>query len=214
MQLNHLFPIRQKLQVIHGHPDLAPICGTGCTKNPDVIFLFMNPTGKNIATDLKRSGIRAQRLWTKNVWKLFFATNIISLQTFETIKSMKPSDRTPAFSEKLYKEITVKKVYITNLAKCTQIDARPLHNNIFRDYLKYTLQEIQEINPKHIISFGNQVSSILLGRPIKVSEYKENEHEELIIDGKKFKVYPAFYPIGQGMRNMPAAIERINYILK
>jgi DNA polymerase len=127
---------------------------------------------------------------------------------------MKPGDRTPAFSEQLYKEITAKKVYITNLAKCTQIDARPLHDNIFKDYLKYTLQEIAEINPKHIIAFGNQVSSILLGRPIKVSEYKENEHEELIIDGKKFKVYPTFYPIGQGMRNMPAAIERIKSILK
>ncbi len=174
----------------------------------------MNPTGKNNSADPQWKGIHAPRLWTKNVWKIFFAANIISKETFDTIQSMKPRDRTPEFSKKLYQEIADKKVYITNLAKCTQVDARPLHDKVFKEYLKYTLQEIQEINPKKIIAFGNQVSSILLGRPIKVSEYKKDEHEELIIDGKKFRVYPTFYPVGQGMRNMPAAIERIVYVMK
>jgi len=187
----------------------------------------MNPTGKNISSDPQWTGIRAPRLGTKNVWKIFVAVKIISQATYEKIKSMKINDWTPEFSQALYEEIADHKVYITNLAKCTQIDARPLKDSVFKEYLQYTLQEIQEINPKYIITLGNQVSSILLGRPIKVSDYAGNEHELLTIKTTpthrstthrsivplfQYKVYPTFYPVGQGTRNMPAAIERIKNI--
>jgi uracil-DNA glycosylase len=87
---------------------------------------------------------------------------MISEKTFKEIRSKKPDEWTPEFSEQVYQEIADHKAYITNLAKCTQSDARPLKDNVFKEYLKYTLQEIQETNPKHIIAFGNQVSSILL----------------------------------------------------
>jgi hypothetical protein len=30
---------------------------------------------------------------------------------------------------------------------------------------------------------------------------------------RKYKVYPTFYPVGQGTRNMPQAIERIKGII-
>jgi DNA polymerase len=127
---------------------------------------------------------------------------------------MKANERTENFAEQLYKEIADKKIYITNLAKCTQADARPLKDKVFKDYLTYTMEEIALLQPKHIISLGNQVSSILLHKPIRVSEYKNNDHETLTIDNTTYKVYPTFYPVGQGMRNMPLAIERIQKIKK
>ena len=65
----------------------------------------------------------------------------------------------------------------------------------------------------NIISFGNQVSSILLGKNIKVSEYKGNESQPLNIKCKMFNVYSAYYPVGQGMRNIGKAIERIKNIV-
>ena len=172
----------------------------------------MNPTGKNVSAVKGWKGIRAPRLGTKNVRKIFYASGIISKATFEKIQGMKADEWSEGFSEKLYQEIAKKKVYITNLAKCTQIDARPLKDKVFKDYLGYTLEELALLQPRHIITLGNQVSSILLGRPIKVSEYKKNEYETLIIDNKKYKVYPTFYPVGQGTRNMPSAIERIKRI--
>jgi DNA polymerase len=125
---------------------------------------------------------------------------------------MKAEDWSEEFSEKVYEEVAKKKVYITNLAKCTQADARPLKDKVFKEYLGYTLEELALLEPKHIITLGNQVSSILLGKPIKVSEYKKNEYETLSIHDKEYKVYPVFYPVGQGMRNMPKAIERIKEI--
>jgi len=51
------------------------------------------------------------------------------------------------------------------------------------------------IQPKKIICFGNQVSSILLGKNIKVSDYQKDEHEEINIKNKTYKIYPSFYPV-------------------
>jgi len=59
------------------------------------------------------------------------------------------------------------------------------------------------------------VNSILLQKPISVSKYTSNEYEYLEInDELKLKVYPSYYPIGQGMRNMSKAIERIKKVLE
>lgn len=108
---------------------------------------------------------------------------------------MKADEWTETFARELYEEIAAKKVYITNLAKCTQADARPLPDKVFKEYLALTLEEIAIIQPKHIITLGNQVSSIIMNKSIKVSDYKKNEHEMLTIDNKEYKLYPVFYPV-------------------
>ena len=96
--------------------------------------------------------------------------------------------------------------------KATQIDARSLPDSIFREYLGIFHQEIETIKPKVIITFGNQVSSILLDKKIKVSEYRK-KFETLNINGKTYKVFPVYYPVGQGMRNISIAKEDIKWIL-
>ena len=35
----------------------------------------------------------------------------------------------------------------------------------------------------------------------------------LFIDGKQYKVYPVYYPIGNGMMNIDKAIEDLDYII-
>jgi len=59
----------------------------------------------------------------------------------------------------------------------------------------------------------NQVSSVLLNKNIKVSEYRK-KYESLVIKNNKYKVYPVYYPVGQGMRNIKIAKEDINWIIK
>ncbi len=61
------------------------------------------------------------------------------------------------------------KYFITNLGKCTQVDARGLSDNVYKEYLKLLEKEIEIVNPKVTILFGNQVSSIVLDRKISVS---------------------------------------------
>ena len=74
-------------------------------------------------------------------------------------------------------------------------------------------QEMLHVRPRAIIAFGNQVSSILLEKQIRVGDYRTNAHELIKTKRKEFRVYPTYYPVGQGMRNMPKAIARIKNIL-
>ena len=126
---------------------------------------------------------------------------------------MKPNERTESYSLTVYTEIADNGFYISNLAKCTQTDARPLKDSVFKEYLDLIYEEIDYIQPQHIITCGNQVSSIVLQKRITVSGYEKDEHELLKIKTHTYKVYPTFYPVGQGMRNLPKAITRIQSII-
>jgi len=108
---------------------------------------------------------------------------------------------------------TDKKIYITNLGKCTQIDARPLSDKVLRKYLELLYKEIQIVKPKKIIVFGNQVSSIFLNKKICVKSVRKEEFE-IEIDKNVYPVYSVFYPIGNGMRNIDLAVEDIKYIIE
>ena len=118
-----------------------------------------------------------------------------------------------AFAEKIYRDICKNSIYITNLSKATQLDARPLKNRIFMKYLDLFNEEIDILQPKVIITFGNQVSSIILNKNINVSKYRK-KFELLDINGKKTMVFPVYYPVGQGLRNIDVAKEDIDWIIK
>ena len=110
-------------------------------------------------------------------------------------------------------DIKEHKVFITNLGKCTQIDARPLTNNYFLDYLPLLEKEIKIIKPKIIILFGNQVSSIFLNQKISVSQTRKQYFEKKL-SKETYKCFPIFYPVGNGRFNIDKSIEDINYIIK
>ena len=50
MTLDNLKIEYDKLQLKYGAKELDSIYNGGCTDNPDICFVFMNPTGKNIAS--------------------------------------------------------------------------------------------------------------------------------------------------------------------
>ena len=214
MQVTKLHKKIDVLQHVHGAKHLNAIYGAGCIKNPNAMFIFMNPTGKNVSAQKTWGGLRAPWIGTKNIWRLFYQLHLISDVLFEKIQKLQAKDWTTEFAQEVYNEISAHNVYITNLAKCTQIDARPLKNTVFKEYLETIYEEIGIIQPTHILTLGNQVSSILLEKPIRVSSYTKNQKEILKVKTKNFDVYPVYYPVGQGMRNMPLAIKRIQSVIK
>ncbi|MCK4386962.1 MAG: hypothetical protein KAV41_02690 [Candidatus Pacebacteria bacterium] len=213
MQVIKLHKEFDKLQEKYGDKTLDAVYGAGCIKRPNIMFVFMNPTARNVATDKKWKGLKAQWLGTKQVWKLFFNLNFLSENIFKEIENKKPEDWDYDFSERVYQEIKKKKIYITNLSKATQKDARPLSNSVFNDYLDLLKKEILEVNPKIIISFGNQVSSILLNEDVRVSECRKKNFD-LILDKKEYRVYLVYYPVGQGMRNIKKVTKDLRWIIK
>jgi len=173
----------------------------------------MNPTGRNIASLPGWPGPYHPWLGTKNIWDLFYAVNLLDEDTYNSIKSIKGSEWTPEFSKKVYENITNHKVFITNLGKCTQIDARPLKDSYFKDYLPLLEKEIKIIKPKVVILFGNQVSSIFLNEKISVSQTRKQYFDKKI--GKEtYKCFPVFYPVGNGRFNIDKSIEDIKYIIE
>lgn len=213
MKIEDLRKDYDKLQVKYGAKELDSIYNGGCEENPDICFVFMNPTGRNIASLKSWKGRKSPWLGTKNIWKLFYNVGLLSEKTFNEINNRKPKDWDYDFCDYVYSEIENNKVFITNLGKCTQIDARPLSDEVLNKYLDLLFKEIDIINPKVIITFGNQVSSIVLNKKISVSENRKISHE-LEINKKIYMVYPVYYPVGNGIFNIDKSIEDIKWILE
>ncbi len=213
MQIKKLLKRFDELQKIHGNKNLSAIYGAGQIKNPKLFLVFMNPTARNISSNKNWKGLKAPWISTKNVWKMFYNLGFFEKNFFNKINNKKPNEWNEDFAEEVYKEVKRNSIYITNLSKATQVDARPLKDNVFKEYLELFKEEINTIKPKIVITFGNQVSSVLLNKKIKVSEYRK-KYEVLKIDKTEFKVFPVYYPVGQGMRNIDKAKEDIKWIIK
>lgn len=213
LQVEKLHKNFDLLQQKFGDKEFCSIYGAG-SLNPSFVFIFMNPTARNFASNKEWDGLRAPWIGTKNIWKLFYKIGIISAKQLNNIKLKKANEWTNEMALDLYSTISKKSAYVTNFAKCTLSDARPISNSIFQKYKELLLVELQTLNSKHIITFGNQVSSNLLGKNISVSNYTNDEFEIFTHNGVKYKVYPTYYPVGQGQRNIGKAIERIKRIIK
>lgn len=213
MKIKELNKEYDKLQKNYGARELNSIYGGGCEDNPEILFVFMNPTGKNIASSRDWNGIRSPWIGIKNIWKLFYGLKLLDENIYSSIKNKRPHEWNEEFAGLVYKDVKNKKYYITNLGKCTQIDARPIPNSVYKEYLGLLCKEIELIRPKAIISFGNQVSSIFLGETINVSKCRKRCYKKLIGENI-YDVYPTYYPVGNGMRNIDKALEDLRYILE
>ena len=211
MTLKDLEKEYDKLQNKYGAKELDSIYNGGCTTNPDICFVFMNPTGRNIATSKSWKGLKSPWIGTKNIWDLFYDTNLLDKDIYQKIRSITGKEWTEEFAEEVYENVKKHKYFITNLGKCTQVDARPLPDSVYLNYLDLLEKEIEIINPKAIVLFGNQVSSIVLNKKISVSQTRKTEFVK-IINGKEYKCFPVFYPVGNGRFNIDKSIEDILWI--
>ena len=173
MKLEDLNREYDKLQLKYGAKELHSVYNGGCIENPDICFVFMNPTGKNVSSLSNWKGIHSPWIGTKNIWTLFHELDLLDDDIFEEIRSIKGSEWTEEFALKVYDNVKKHKYFITNLGKCTQVDARPLKDEVFLEYKKLLFKEFEIVKPKVIILFGNQVSSIVLDKKISVSAVRK-----------------------------------------
>lgn len=212
MELDDLKEKYDRMQKKYGDKSLDSIYFGGCIDNPQICFVFMNPTGRNVASSKSWKGIKAPWIGTKNIWDLFYSLSLIDKEVYEEIKSKSGSKWNEEFAKVVYDNVTKYGIYITNLGKCTQIDARVLPDSVFQKYLSYLEKEIEIINPKVIILFGNQVSSIFLKEKISVSQVRKQQFIKKI-KGKEYRCYSVYYPVGNGRFNIDKSIEDIKWII-
>ena len=211
MKIEELKKEYDKLQLKYGAKELDSIYNGGLENNPDICFVFMNPTKRNIASSKEWKGLKSPWIGTKNIWSLFYDLGLLDKDVYDKIRSIKGSEWTEEFANLVYENVKKHKYFITNLGKCTQIDARELPDSIYLEYLYLLEKEIEIINPKVIILFGNQVSSIVLNEKISVSQCRKKLFKKQI-NGKEYNFYPVFYPVGNGRFNIDKSIEDILYI--
>ncbi|MBQ7327756.1 MAG: hypothetical protein IJX00_02195 [Clostridia bacterium] len=202
-----------KLQDKYGSKQLNSVYGAGCRQNAKVALVFMNPTKRNIATDKNWKGLKAQWLGTKQIWDFLTKCDLFDENLNKQIKSKRPTDWTEEFCEKVYAEVASRGVWITNLAKCSQDDARPLPDEIFLQYRDLLKDELALVSPKKVLLFGNQVASIVLEEKVSVSCARCKKFD-LDLNGNVVEGYAVFYPVGNGRFNQDKAICDIKTILK
>lgn len=213
MNLNDLTKKYDQMQKKYGAKELNAIYNGGLDINPDICFVFMNPTKRNIASYKSWKGIKAPWIGTKNIWELFFKLELLDQDVYMKIKSIKGNEWNEQFALDVYDNVKKHKYFITNLGKCTQVDARELPDSIYREYLDLLKQEFKIIKPKIIILFGNQVSSIVLDDKISVSQVRKKCFIRKI-DDDEYRFYPVYYPVGNGRFNIDKAIEDIKWIIE
>ena len=212
MKLEDLKKDYDRLQLKYGAKELDSIYNGGECINPDISFVFMNPTGRNIASSKNWKGLKSPWIGTKNIWTLFYNVGLLDDDVYEKIRSIKGKEWTIDFANEVYENVKKHKVFITNLGKCTQIDARPLPDKVYKEYLNLFKKEMKIVNPKVIILFGNKVSSIVLDEKISVSNVRKKLFVKKI-NNKEFNFYSVFYPIGNGSFNVDKSIEDIKWII-
>ena len=149
MNLEELKKDYDKLQLKYGAKELDSIYNGGCDKNPEICFVFMNPTKRNIASSKDWKGLKAPWIGTKNIWDLFYKVGLLDEDIYNNIKSIKGSEWTEEFADEVYSNVRKHKYFITNLGKCTQIDARELPDSTYKEYLSLLEREIEIINPSY-----------------------------------------------------------------
>lgn len=209
--MEELYNVYDKLQKKYGDKNLDSIYNGGCMNNPDICFVFMNPTMRNIAAEKSWKGPKHPWIGTKNIWTLFYNLDLLDKDIFDLIREKKGKDWDYEFATEVYDNVKKHKFFITNLGKCTQVDARPLNDSVFLEYKKYLEYEFNLIKPKAIVLFGNQVSSIVLGEKISVSNVRKKKFIKNI-NGEEFTFYSVYYPVGNGFFNVDKAIEDIKWI--
>ena len=144
MTLDDLKAEYDKLQLKYGAKELDSIYNGGCSDNPDICFVFMNPTGRNIASNKSWKGLKSPWIGTKNIWDLFYELKLLDKKNYAKIKTIKGKDWTEKFAEEVYDDVKKHKYFITNLGKCTQIDARVLPDSVYKEYLHLLEKEIND----------------------------------------------------------------------
>ena len=212
MKLEDLNLIYDKMQKKYGARELDSIYNGGCIDKPFLFFVFMNPTGRNIASSKEWKGPKFPWIGTKNVWEIFYRLNLLDIDIYEKIRSIKGKEWTVSFAYEVYENVCKHQYFLTNLGKCTQVDARELPDEVLKKYLFLLKKEIAIVKPKVIILFGNQVSSIVLGKKISVSQVRRQKFVKRIF-GEVYTFYAVYYPVGNGRFNLDKAIDDIHWIM-
>ncbi len=195
--------------------DLMPILGDGKTFKPKIMFVFINPTARNISSDKNWKGPRFPFIGTKQVWRIFHKAGLFNDGLIEKIN--KEDKWSVEFTNQVLEFLKNKGFYFTNIVKWTGHDATLPNAEKIRLFLPILKREIELVQPEYIVTFGLIPFEKLTGKKMKLSDYysdiiknKKLKYFETQINSMKIKIIPCYFPIGQG--NPKRAVEILRMV--
>lgn len=194
---------------------LRHILGGGLRERPLFLFLFINPTHHNISSHADYAGERRYPfLGVRYFWKIMAQAGVLSPLIVEGIyKHGWKIEHERIIEEELFR----KKIYITNLVKCTQPHPENPLPHVITDDLPLLAREIEIVDPRYIVTFGKVPTRALTGNDIRLRDYLETVRTQTYkplsskIGKFSYATLPCYFPVGRG--NPPKAIEILTFIV-
>ncbi len=182
---------------------LQPILGGGRTCRPKVMFVFINPTGRNLGSDRQWRGPRFPFIGTAQVWRVFHRAGLFDDGLMELID--KKREWSPEFTGKVLRFLRKKSFYFTNLVKWTGRDATLPDQEKIQLFLPILEKEIEIVRPGYIVTFGLLPFESIARRKIRLHDYyteamkkKRLTPLEVDIGSMRKSVVPCYFPVGRG----------------
>jgi len=182
---------------------LVPILSGGMTKKPKLMFVFINPTYRNISSDPSWEGKRRPWTGTKYVWKVFSQAGHFDGDLLREISTRKEWDIN--FADKVYDHLANRGFYFTNLVKWTGANGDLPDSFKVKTFLPILIREIELVDPEYIVTFGLIPFKSLTNQSIKLGDYYEESIRKkrlkpypLALGSRSFKVIPCYFPVGRG----------------
>ena len=194
---------------------LRPILGGGRTSRPRMMFVFINPTVRNISSNRKWKGPRFPFIGTRQVWKVFHRAGLFDDGLMEYITDN--NTWSLEFTDAVLSFLKRRSFYFTNLVKWTGHDAALPNSEKIRLFLPILKKEIEIVQPEHIVAFGLLPFESITGQKLTLREYysevmrtKRLTHFDVGIGSNMRKVIPCYFPVGRG--NPERAVELLTLI--
>lgn len=183
--------------------NLNPILGNGKLKNPKIMFVFINPTAKNISSSSTWKGPRFPFIGTKQIWRIFHKAGMFDSDLLSYIEDNK--EWSLDFTNNVLDYLINNSYYITNIVKWTGHDATLPNSEKIKLFLPILEKEIEIVKPEFIVTFGLIPFENLTKTKIKLSDYylkmmkdKKPSYFERKFGSHNTKIIPCYFPVGRG----------------
>lgn len=206
-------------QQYYGDHTLDAISGAGQIKQPELALVFINPTHRNISTSPDWSGLKAPWIGCANIWQLFADAGLIGEEMNLAIQAAK-TDWSERFAVDVYGHVASQDLYITNIVKWAGLDAKLPEREKIRLYAPLLLKELEMVQPKRIIAFGQLTFDGLLRELGVKPQEKFGAMNEITlhtgvaqgVQTEIGEIIPCYFPVGQGIKNRAKAIETLRIL--
>lgn len=194
---------------------LLHILGGGKFKNPQFLFLFINPTHLNFSSHKDYKGERRYPfIGVRYFYRLLSEAGFLDKKIVEDIykRGWQIEDE-----HGIEQGLAASGIYMTNLVKCTNYHPQNPARRIIKEDFPLLQKEIDIVSPKYIVAFGTLVFRILTNKNIRLADafrrLKQDDYnifQSIDILGRKYNVLPCYFPIGRG--SPQKALEMLRYI--